>query len=358
MPERDWFQLMAEVSPVLIWVTDRNGTVVFVNRAYVEFFGAKTVADLRKHPEAWQRLVHPDDYDRYVQHYWECAKAARPFNAKARVRRKDGVWRWVSSYASPYFQDGHFAGMVGSSPDVTEEVELEERQAEHSRQQQRLLAMIAHELKHPLHPIGVATRLLKGMVKPDDSARGALDVIDREVWSLNNLVEDLNDLQRVATGKFRITSEIIDIAIPLRDAVHDLNDLLDKKAQKLTLTLPNKAIYVNGDRLRLCQVFINLLDNASKFSPDSSEIKLGLRATRKNAVVTVKDHGLGISPDKLQRIFEMFEQAHNEDYYGGMGLGLTLVRELVMLHGGTVEARSEGTGTGSEFVVTLPLTMK
>jgi len=228
---------------------------------------------------------------------------------------------------------------------------------EADRQKDEFLATLAHELRNPLAPIRNAVQilLLKGQDVPD--LQWASDVIDRQVNQMTRLVDDLLDVSRITTGKLELRTEIIELAKVIQDAVETSRPLIDQDGHRLTITLPALPLLVEGDVVRLAEVFSNLLNNAAKYTEAGGEIELSVEAEDRTAVVRVKDSGIGIPAEMLPRVFNLFTQVdrHLHRSQGGLGIGLTLVKRLVEMHAGSVEARSEGAGRGSEFIVRLPV---
>jgi len=229
--------------------------------------------------------------------------------------------------------------------------------AEHERRRQtEFLAVVAHELRDPLSPIRTAAALL-GRVRTEDLPR-VQAIIERQVAHISRLVGDLLDVSRVRTGKLRIERCVVDMAGIIDAAVDACRPAMDTRAQHFSVHVPSCALAVHGDPVRLAQVLGNLLDNASKYTPDGGEIGLSVVVVDDAIVMTASDSGIGITAEALPKVFEPFVQDTNAiDFNGvGLGVGLTLVRELVEAHGGSVVANSAGNGHGSQFVVTLPLT--
>ena len=228
--------------------------------------------------------------------------------------------------------------------------------AEHAyRQQMEFLAVLAHELRNPLTPIRTAAALLTRL--PAEELPRVQAVIERQVAHLSCLIGDLLDVSRVVTGKLRLDFGLIDLASCIDQAVDACRPAIQTRLQHLRTHLPLHALHVRGDPVRLVQVVSNLLDNASKYTPEGGEIALSVEVTDDAIVMTVSDSGIGIAAEALPRVFDPFAQdAHAIGFNGaGLGIGLTVVRELVEGHGGSVVASSAGTGLGSQFVVTLPL---
>jgi diguanylate cyclase len=223
------------------------------------------------------------------------------------------------------------------------------------RSQQELLAMVAHELRSPLTPIRMAAGLLDRVRAQELPEMRA--IIEREVVHMLRLIEDLLDLSRVNTGKLRLVRREIDLVRIVDDAISVCRPAMEAREQRLAVDRPSQPVVFSGDAVRLSQVLRNLLDNATKYTPERGDIRVLLALVGEHAVVTVSDSGIGITADALTRVFHPFEQdPHAITFNGaGLGIGLALVRELVAAHGGTVAAFSEGTGLGSQFVVTLPL---
>lgn len=234
--------------------------------------------------------------------------------------------------------------------------ELEEKTEAAHREQVDFLAIVAHELRNPLGPIRNAAELLAhGNV--DDSLLARLPpIIKRQVAHMTRLVDDLLDGSRVSAGKFRLERTQVDLAMKLSLAIETCRPAFDKKRQRLTVQVPPDLPRLNGDPVRLAQIFGNLLDNASKYTPEGGEISVSAVALEGKIEVTVSDNGIGLSPESLPHIFELFVQESRAvaRHGGGLGIGLAVVRDLVEAHGGTVVASSAGTDQGSRFLVTLP----
>ena len=228
--------------------------------------------------------------------------------------------------------------------------------AETDRRKTEFLAMLAHELRNPLQPIRSACELLRKASATAEQLAWSREVVDRQVDQLVRLVDDLLDASRISNGKLELRREPVDLVPIINSAIESSRTLADRKQQRIDAVLPPASVLVDGDAVRLTQVFLNLINNAVKYSPNGASISLRLEARGGEAVISVRDEGMGISAADLPRVFEMFYQgsAKPDDAQGGLGLGLALVHQLVGLHAGRIEARSEGPGKGSEFVVRLP----
>ena len=349
------FRTMADSSPLLIWVLDPDGRVVFVNRACREFFG-ETSGDGSY--ASWARYVHPDDLDGYSGEILAALRERRAFSVMARVRRGDGAWRWIQSIAAPRFSnDGQFLGAVGSSPDITELIEASDTLRDADRRKDEFVATLAHELRNPLAPIRQASRVTRSPDATDAQRAWAHEVIERQVRHMALLLDDLLDVSRITRGKLELRRERVALSQVVDAALETAQPLLDDRRQQVARALPAREVWLDADPLRIAQVIANLITNAAKYSEPGSVIALGVIAEGREVAIYVQDNGIGIEPALLPRVFEMFSQMKGslDRAEGGLGIGLALVRGLVELHGGRVEAHSAGPGTGSRFTVVLPL---
>ncbi|MDQ3273386.1 MAG: ATP-binding protein, partial [Pseudomonadota bacterium] len=237
---------------------------------------------------------------------------------------------------------------------------LELREAElrdANRRKDEFLATLAHELRNPLAPVRNAVQLLRlqGLATPE--SQWSAEVIDRQVQAMSRLIDDLMDVSRINQGKIELREDWFTAEEVLRDAVECSRPLIDECGHQLVLSLPGEQLSLHADRTRLTQAFMNLLNNAAKYMDRGGRIEVKARQVDDALVVTVKDSGIGIAADRLQSVFELFSQVETalSRSRGGLGVGLSLTRRLVEMHGGTVLARSEGPGLGSEFEVRLPL---
>ncbi len=227
---------------------------------------------------------------------------------------------------------------------------------EADRRKDEFLAMLAHELRNPLAPLRNAVGALRLLGPTDLNLQRARDMIERQVLHLTRLVDDLLDVSRITRGKVTLHRESLDLLAVVAGSVETSRPLIEARRHELTVTLPPQPVRVQGDAIRLAQVFANLLNNAAKYTPDGGQIGLTVETAAGEAVVRVRDNGVGIAADLLPHVFDLFTQgdrslARSE---GGLGIGLSMVKRLVELHGGSVQARSDGPGRGSELIVRLP----
>ena len=224
------------------------------------------------------------------------------------------------------------------------------------RRKDEFLAMLAHELRNPLAPIRTGTELLRIASADQSKVCQISEIIGRQVEHMTGLVDDLLDVSRVTRGLVNLSKEPLDLSTVIHGAVEQSRAVIDERGHRLTLELPAQSAWVFGDRMRLTQVVTNLLNNAAKYTPEGGAIRVWLRENRSEWRLGVKDNGLGITPELLPHVFELFTQAERtpDRSQGGLGLGLALVRSMVVLHGGEVIASSAGSGRGSEFIIHLP----
>lgn len=242
--------------------------------------------------------------------------------------------------------------------DVSNLRERADELTESDRHKNEFLAILAHELRNPLAPIRNALQIIQLTGINGQAAQAASDMMERQVGQMVRLVDDLLDVSRIGSGKIELRREHTDLASSARHAVETVRPLYLAMDHELSVTLPAYPIYLNADPARLTQIIGNLLNNACKFTNKGGRIALTVERTGEQAVLRVRDSGVGIAADELSNVFQMFVQVDTslERSVSGLGIGLTLVRSLVELHGGTVEARSDGPGEGSEFIVRLPIT--
>ncbi|PTR17225.1 PAS domain S-box-containing protein [Nitrosospira sp. Nsp2] len=348
------FRALAEASPALIWQVDQLGDVIYVNQRAVELMDMG-VEELMA--GGWRSILHPDDAPGYLAAFDKATLDRSYFKHRVRIRNREGGWRWLKTHAMPWFPSpGEYAGYVGISLDITETVNGETALLEANRRKDEFLATLAHELRNPLAPIVNALALI---AQPEGiaSAPRLLPIISRQVDYMVHLVDDLLEISRITSGRVELRIAPTDLVGVLRNAIDTNMDGINEKQLELSESLPQKLLIVQGDAVRLEQIFVNLLNNAIRYTPKGGHIWIDAWQEDDSAVVSVRDNGIGILPGMLPRLFEIFSQERRGGMgtQEGLGIGLSLVDRLVKMHGGTVEARSEGEDKGSEFVVRLPL---
>lgn len=271
--------------------------------------------------------------------------------------------KWIRALGgTDYADDGTPKHFDGVTVDVTAQkldqqnlARLNEQLREQDRRKDEFIATLSHELRNPLAPIRTAAKVIASPQSAPAQLRRAQLIIERQVAHMALLLDDLLDIARITQGKLTLKKESLALFEVVDAAVEAVRPILDGKNQQLVMSLPTRPVLLDADRLRLAQILSNLLTNASKYSAAGSEIQLACAVQGDTLSLSVKDRGIGIAPESITGIFEMFSQIDGEDGRsgGGLGIGLALVKGLTQLHGGTVEARSEGLGQGSEFIVRL-----
>jgi PAS domain S-box-containing protein len=280
------------------------------------------------------------------------------------LEARDGTRRPVDSSAAPIQDDdGRFVGVVLVFRDITErqglEAELRRRSddlVERDRRKDEFLAMLAHELRNPLAPIRNTIQILKRQFAGNGDFERANGVMERQVTHLVRLVDDLLDVARITQGKLELRKGRVELAAVVNRALEEVRPYLDERQHRLELALPPGPVELEADSARLAQVLSNLLTNAAKYTPPGGTIRLTACREGGEAVLRVRDNGIGIKPELIGHIFGLFQQADRVPgrVAEGLGIGLSLVRSLAEMHGGSVSAHSEGPSQGSEFVVRLP----
>lgn len=349
------FRIMADAAPVLMWMANTDKQCEWFNAQWYEFVGKPWEQMVGT---GWIESVHPDEREFVLRTYEKEFDARQDFSMEYRLRRHDGVYRWVLDKGIPrYDSSGNFRGYIGSCVDITERKEAEQAAREADRRKDEFLATLAHELRNPLAPIGNALQLVQHADGDPTILKPLTDTMQRQFSQMVRLVDDLLDVSRITRDKLELRLERTDLQSAIRQAVETSKSIAERAGHSLRVQLPATPIWIDADPVRLSQVFNNLLNNACKFTDAGGSITICAEHSDRQATVVVKDTGIGIAPDKLERIFEMFEQVDKslERTHGGLGIGLTLVKRLVQLHGGAVAVKSDGIGKGSEFIVTLPV---
>jgi PAS domain S-box-containing protein len=348
------FRLMANASPAALWLTDPDGYCTFLSSQWYELTGQTEAQALGL---GWTTATHPDDQEQVRNAFLDANEKRQRFQTEYRLRTADGSYRWAVDLGRPWYSEtGEYAGMVGVVFDIDARRRAEEAVEEASRRKDQFLATLAHELRNPLTPISNALQVwphIEG--KPEESSR-LRGVMERQVRQMARLIDDLLDVSRITRGRIDLRRSRLDLSLAVQEAVEALKPFIDSNAHRLVVELPEESVYIQADIGRLVQVFGNLLHNAAKYTAPGGEIRIVARQERDAAIVMIRDNGLGIPVGMLTEVFEMFAQVDQSlgRAHGGMGIGLTLAKSLVELHGGSIEARSEGLGHGSEFEVRLP----
>jgi two-component system CheB/CheR fusion protein len=348
------FRFLAETIPSIVWTAAPDGTITYANRRLLEYCGLTTEQNARDLPEF---LLHPDDYERCLTEWSESVCTGKRYEIEARIRRHDDVYRWFMTRAVP-LRDilGQIVSWFGVTTDIHDQKEMQEHLQEVDQRKDEFLATLAHELRNPLAPIRNSLQFLRLAGSDQAASDHAADIIDRQVNHLVRLVDDLLEVSRITRGKIKLRKEAVDLATIISGAIETSRPLIEAAGHRLDVSLPSQPVMLEADAVRVSQVISNLLNNAAKYTVAGGQIWLAAEADTHEVVISVRDTGIGIPAEMLPHVFEMFTQVDRSlsRSQGGLGIGLTLSRSLVELHGGSILARSSGAGCGSEFIVRLP----
>jgi len=367
----DRYRTLFDLGPVAVYSCDASGVIQKFNRRAAELWGREPgLGDTDERFCGSFKLFRPDGS--FMPHE-QCpmaevlsGKISEARDAEVLIERPDGSRVTVVVNIRPLKnQRGEVTGAINCFYDITErkrtEAQLREYATELSdfdRRKNEFLAMLAHELRNPLAPIRHSLQIMRLAGGDAQTVKSVTELMERQVGHLMGLVDDLLDVNRISRGKIELRRERIELAAVVTDAVEIARPLSERMQHELTVTVPAEPICVNADPLRLAQVVGNLLNNACKFTEKQGRVRLSVEREGEQAVIRVRDNGMGIAADQLPRIFDLFMQVDVsiERSVSGLGIGLSLVKSLVEMQGGTVDAYSAGVGHGSEFVVRLPIT--
>ena len=340
------FKTLAQHAPVGIFRTDAEGKCTFVNDRWCAMAGMSQ-NDARG--QVWIEAVHPQDQERVILAWRAAANAGRDFTSEFRFQTPQGQVTWLSGSAAVLRgAAGEGIGYIGTVTDISERERAEEALKLADRRKDEFLAMLAHELRNPLAPIVNGLYLLRMPDVDRRSAERAQQIVERQVGHMSRIVDELLDVSRITRGKVTLKRGPVDLARLARTSVEDHRPAFEQAGVSLTLEVPTTAAWVEGDVTRLTQVLSNLLQNALKFTRRGDEVVVQAEAEAKHVLLRVWDTGVGIEPEMLPHLFDIFTQGDNSlaRSKGGLGLGLALVKGLVELHGGEVSAASAGSGRG------------
>ena len=334
----------------------RTGEVSW-SRIKEELYGLP-VGEFAGSYEDWKNAVHPDDRERADAERLQAIADRTGLDTEFRIVRPDGETRWVANKGKVFYDaDGQPLRMLGVTIDVTDHKRAMEALRDADRRKNEFLATLAHELRNPLAPIRNAVQIIKAKSPAQPDLIWSRAVLERQVEVLARLLEDLLDMSRISRSALELRRERVELAAVLDAALETSRPAIEAGGHELTVAIPAEPIPLEADAVRLAQVFANLLNNAAKYTEAGGHVRLNAERRGENVVVSVKDTGVGIAAEMLPNIFDIFLQATPALVRSqiGVGIGLSLVKGLVELHGGSVEARSDGTGHGSEFIVRLPV---
>jgi len=348
------FRTLADSIAQLVWMARPDGNRFWFNQRWYDYTG-KSLEELTG--TGWQSVCDPTELPRALESWRAALASGEPWEETYPLRRKDGQLRWhLARAVAVRDEHGHVSCWFGTSTDIQDRIETEQALKDADARKDQFLATLAHELRNPLSPISNALQLWPRVANDPAEMDHLRAVISRQVKQLIRLIDDLMDFSRIARGKSKLRRQAVDVAALIRDAVEAVQPLISTMSHRFSVEVPDQPVFVNGDAARLTQVFSNILNNAAKYTPRDGAVRVLVERDGDRAVIRVRDNGLGIPPQLLGAIFEAFRQVDStlDRSQGGLGIGLTLARQFVELHGGTIEAHSAGVGQGSEFVVRLP----
>jgi PAS domain S-box-containing protein len=365
--ERQKFVTLAENVTDFIGMYDLAGMPFYVNQGGLKMVGLGGIEQALRTPV--REFFFPEDQPKIIDEFFPSVIEKGHGEIEVRFRHfKTGEAMWMLyKVVSLIDSQGNRVGLATVSRDVTQRRRMEDnlRQlasdlSEANRRKDEFLATLAHELRNPLASIRNGLLLMKLAEGDSETIEGARAVLDRQLAQMVRLVDDLLDVSRITRGKIDLRRERIDLASIIRQAVETSRPAIESAKQKLTVALAPEPVFLDGDPVRLVQVFSNLLNNSCKYSEPEGCISVAAERQGNDVLVSVRDMGIGILPEMLPKIFDMFMQIDRsiERSEGGLGIGLTLVKRFVELHNGSVSASSEGPGRGCEFVVRLPVATK
>ena len=329
-----------------------DGTILFANGAYARSVGV--TAEAMAGRDFWS-FIPQDEHEAVRALLGRLTREAPEVRIENRFGTAEGErWMLWTNRALAFDAAGRVLEAQATGVDITERRRAEEALREADRRKDEFLAMLAHELRNPLAPIRNALHLLR-ISGAGPVAAEARDVMERQLTQLIRLVDDLLEVSRISRGKIELRRAAVDLAGVVASAVETSRPAIDAARHRLEIRLPPAPLHVEGDFVRLSQVVANLLNNAAKYTDPGGRIALSVQREGAEAEIRVQDNGVGLAPELLPRIFDMFAQADRARAAGGLGIGLALAKMLVDLHGGRIEARSGGVGRGSEFAVRLPV---
>ncbi|MGQ0699300.1 MAG: PAS domain S-box protein [Panacagrimonas sp.] len=345
------FRTLADSMPQLAWMARPDGTIYWFNQRCYDYTGF----DLEElQGWGWISAHDPALFEGIRQRYLQALEAGEPWEDTFPIRARNGGFGWFLSRALPVRDGaGRIVRWFGTNTDITAQRAAEEALREADRRKDEFLATLAHELRNPLAPIRNAVALLG--TDPEPGAIQSLrEILERQVNHLVRLVDDLIEISRISRGTVELRRESVSLIDALRAAVETARPLMEARGHRFEVAL--SPMTLDADPVRVSQIVTNLLNNAAKYTDEGGVVGLEAMIEQNSAVITVRDTGIGMAPETIGQVFQMFAQVdRTRQGAGGLGIGLALVKNLVELHGGQVQARSRGLGHGSEFIVRLPL---
>jgi PAS domain S-box-containing protein len=356
MQSTERFRLFTAVVEMNIWTANPRGELDYANEQSVAFFGN---ADLLGH--SWFQYVHPDDKSRAQRCWTESVKSGAPYEIEMRLRSKTGEYRWFLTRAR-CTRDAHgrITRWFGATADIDALKKAQQSAMDANRAKDVFLATLSHELRNPLNPAMLVASAEAENPELSEPVRSNFSMILYNIELEARLIDDLLDLTRISSGKLSLRRQLVDIHRIFMDTLASVQS--DQSGKNITLTVDWNAQKneVNGDPLRLRQIFWNILKNAVKFTPPDGTVRVNASNADSHVIIKVTDTGIGMKPEEMSRLFNPFAQGDHagktgSQTYGGLGLGLAIAKNLADMHAGAINAESEGTNKGSTFTIELPL---
>lgn len=346
------FRMLADNMSQLAWTCGELGDCNWYNQRWYEYTGSNFQ---QMQGDGWKSAPHPDYIQRIESSIARSRENGLVWEETFPLRGKDGQYRWFLSRAVPIRnEDGDIIRWFGTSTDVNELRATQQLLREADRRKDEFLAMLAHELRNPLAPIRSGLDILS--FADNAEHRDVVRIMQEQVTHVVRLVDDLLDMSRIMRGKVELRKETIELGPTVKKAIDAVTDTIQQHGHKLSVTLPPKPVWVHADPVRIVQVLENLLNNATKYMEGNGSIELIASLHDEQLSIEVRDEGIGIDPEFLPKIFELFAQSDRslDRSKGGLGIGLTLVKQLLDMHDGTIHVQSDGLGHGSVFTIELP----
>ncbi|MFD2365089.1 ATP-binding protein [Pseudoduganella sp. GCM10020061] len=349
------FRTLANELPQLAWMSEPDGYVSWLNRRWYEYTGLDAEGS---EGWRWQQSCAPQDLTESLERWRRSSSTGEPYEMVTHLRGADGAYRPFLTRIVPLKdREGRVLQWFGTHTDIAAQTQAQDALRLADQRKDEFLATLAHELRNPLAPIRNAITLINMIGQTPPHVQSALTVIDRQSRHLSRLVDDLLEVARITQRKVTLQKKTVSLVDCMADALHAVDESFKAAGHEVSLHLPDDPLYADADATRIVQCFVNLLTNAIKFTPRGGRIRIDAEREADEVRIAVSDTGIGVAPENLEPIFGLFSQLAPslERSQGGLGIGLSLVKGFVELHGGTVVASSEGLGHGTTFTVRLPL---
>ena len=350
------FRSIVGLLPELMWMASSTGETNWISEEWGQYTGVP-VSDLLG--LNWlEMVIHPADVNNTLKTIQTEVQEGAAFLLEHRIRRHDGVYLWFRTRGVPIRDENdNIMFWFCTADDIESFKDTEAKLIEADRRKDEFLAMLSHELRNALSPVRTSMDILRVPGVDSETVEDAYQLIERHVKHIVRLVDDLLDASRVVEGAIQLRNEIFDVSSVVSQAIKGIRPMMESRSQQLTVRMAKEPLLVDADPVRITQIVINLLDNACKYTNPHGTIEVIITRKDDHAVLVIRDDGIGIAREMLTKIFDLFQQGEQSRsrQLSGLGIGLSIVKKLVTLHGGFIVATSDGEGKGSEFTVQLPL---